>query len=161
MSLVDAAYILSMGHWMTRLWPMTECWLACKVVLRTEDQSFDLDVIIDYLARTINNDQHRYYPLLARLTPVRPTPPWSERLISYGDSKNPDSQIFDRIYRASETKNTSVEIDIARVSFPFLNLKWDYEWSLEDGLRHIEEKFPDQRDWLRHYYKCQKVVLGS
>ena len=155
-SLVDAAYVLTMGYWMTRLWPMTESWLARKVLLKTEDQSFDLDVIIDYLARMINNDQHRYYPLLARLSPLRPTPPWSERLITYGDNSNPDSQTFNRIYRASETRYTSAEIDIARVLFPLLNLKWDYEWNLEDGLRHIEEKFPDQRDSLRRYYEYIK-----
>lgn len=163
-SLVDAAYVLTMGYWMTRLWPMTECWLARKVVLQTEDQSFDLDVIIDYLARMINDDQHhqhRYHPLLARLTPLRPTPPWSERLITYGDRNNPDAQIFNAICRACETRYTAVEVDIAKVLFPLLNLKWDYEWSLEDGLRHIEETFPDQLCLLRQYSEYMKLGLSS
>ena len=156
-SLVDAAVVLSLGYWMTRLWPMTECWLASKVLLKTEDQSFDLDVIIDYLARTINNDQHRYFPLLSRLTPLRPTPPWSERLIIYGDSKNPESQTFNDICRASETRYTNVEIDVAMVLFPLLNLKWEYEWTLEDGLHHIERRYPDHVHLLGQYTKYTKV----
>lgn len=160
-SLVDATVILSLGYWMTRLWPMTECWLAPKVLLKTEDQSFDLDVIIDYLARTINNDQHRYFPLLARLTPLRPTPPWSERLIIYGDSKNSESQTFNDICRACETRYTNVEIDIAKVLFPLLNLKWEYEWTLEDGLHHIEMSHPDHVDLLRQYTKYMKLGLSS
>lgn len=160
-NLVDAAYVLTMGYWMTRLWPMTECRLARKVLLQTEDQSFDLDVIIDYLARMINNDQHRYYPLLERLAPLRPTPPWSERLISYGDRNNPDAQTFGDIRCACETRYTTVEIDIAKVLFPLLNLKWDYEWTLEDGLRHVEETFPDQLDLLRNYSEYMKLGLPS
>ncbi|KAK3172254.1 hypothetical protein OEA41_005574 [Lepraria neglecta] len=111
-SSVDAAFVLSLGYWMTRLWPLTECWLARKVLLKTDDQSFDLDVIIDYLARTINNDQHRYYPLFERLTPPRPTPPWSEHLIAYGDHNDKDSQMFNDICRGCETRYTAVEIDI-------------------------------------------------
>ena len=157
-SLVDAAYVLTMGYWMTRLWPMTECRLARKVLLKTEDQSFDLDVIIDYLARMINNDRHRYYHLLGRLMPLRPTPPWSERLDIYRD---PDAQTFNDISHACETRCTSVEIDIAKVLFPLLNLKWDYEWTLEDGLRHIGETFPDQLHLLRHYSEYMKLCLSS
>ena len=159
-SLVDAAYVLTLGYWMTRLWPMTECWLARKVLLKTEDQSFDLDVIIDYLARMINNDRHRYYPLLARLTPLRPTPPWSERLITYGDRNNPDAQTFNDICRACETRYTNIDIDIAKVLFPLLDLKWDYNWTLEDGLRRIEEIFPDQLQLLRGYSRYMKLGLS-
>lgn len=146
---------------MTRLWPMTECWLAPKVLLKTDDQSFDLDVIIDYLARTINNDEHRYYPLLTRLTPLRPTPPWSERLLVYGDPKIPESQTFDDICRASETRYTQVEIDIAKALFPLLNLRWEYEWTVEDGLHHIEGKYPDQSQLLRQYTENMKPGLFS
>lgn len=156
-SLVDAAYVLTMGYWMTRLWPMTECRLARKVLLKTEDQSFDLDVIIDYLARMITNDQHRYYHLLGRLMPLRPTPPWSERLDIYRD---PDAQTFNDICHACETRCTAVEIDIAKVLFPLLNLKWDYEWTLEDGLRHIGATFPDQLHLLRHYSECMKLYFS-
>ena len=158
-SLVDAAYVLSMGFWMTRLWPMTECRLARKVLLKTEDQSFDLDEIIDYLARMINNDQHRYYPLLDRLTPLRPTPPWSERLITYRDGTNPDAQTFNDIISASETRFTNLELDIAKALFPLWDIKWNYEWTLEDGLHHIEEKFPDQIPLLRHYAKYMQLGL--
>ena len=157
LSLIDAAVVLSLGYWMTRLWPMTECWLASKVLVKTEDQSFDLDVIIDYLARTVNNDQHRYFPLLARLTPLRPTPPWSERLIVFGDPKNPESQIFNDICRASWTRHTNVEIDIAKVLFPLLNLKWEYEWTLDDGLHHIEGKYPHELHLLRQYTEYMKL----
>ena len=160
-SLVDAAVVLSLGYWMTRLWPMTECWLAPKVLLKTGDQSFDLDVIIDYLARTINNDEHRYYPLLTRLTPLRPTPPWSERLFVYGDPKIPESQVFNDICRACETRYTQVEIDIAKVLFPLLNLRWEYEWTVEDGLHHIEGKYPDQSQLLRQYTENMKPGLFS
>ena len=160
-SLVDAAVVLSLGYWMTRLWPMTECWLASKVLLKTEDQSFDLDVIIDYLARTINNDQHRYFPLLSRLTPLRPTPPWSERLITYGDSINPESQTFNDICRACETRYTNVEMDIAKVLFPLLNLKWEYEWTLEDGLHHNERRYLDHVHLLRQYTEYMKLGLSS
>ena len=158
-SLVDAAVILSLGYWMTRLWPMTECWLAPKVLLKTDDQSFDLDVIIDYLARTINNDEHRYYPLLKRLTSLRPTPPWSERLFVYGDPQIPESQMFNDICRASETKYTQVQIDIAKVLFPLLNLRWEYEWTVEDGLHHIEGTYPDQSQLLRQYTENVKPGL--
>lgn len=160
-SLLDAAYVLTMGYWMTRLWPMTECWLARKVLLKTEDQSFDLDVIIDYLGRMASNDQHRYYPLLARLMPLRPTPPWSERRIIYGDRNNLDLQTFHNICQACETRYTNVEIDIAKALFPLLNLKWDYEWTLDDGLRHIEERFPDQRRMLHYYSEYVKLGLSS
>lgn len=104
---------------MTRLWPMTECRLARKVLLKTKDQSFDLDVIIDYVARMINNDQHRYHPLLDRLKPVRPTPPWSERLITYRDVTNPDAQVFHDIICACETRFTNIEVDIAKALFSF------------------------------------------
>ena len=158
-SLVDAAYVLSMGFWMIRLWPMTECRLARKVLLKTEDQSFDLDVIIDYLARMVNNDQHRYYPLLDRLTPLRPTPPWSERLIAYRDGTNTDAQTFNDIISACETRFTNVEVDIAKALFPLLNLKWGFEWTLDDGLHHIEERFPDQIPLLRHYAKYMQLGL--
>ena len=158
-SLVDAAYVLSMGFWMSRLWPMTECRLARKVLLKTEDQSFDLDVIIDYLARMINNDQHRYYPLLDRLTPLRPTPSWSERLIAYHDGTNPDAQTFDDIICACETRFTNVEIDIAKALFPLLDLKWNCEWTLEDGLHHVKGRFPDQIPLLRHYAKYMQLGL--
>ena len=160
-SLVDAAIVLSLGYWMTRLWPMTECRLAPKVLLKTDDQSFDLDVIIDYLPRTINNHEHRYYPLLKRLTSLRPTPPWSERLFVYGDPKIPESQIFNDICRASETRYTQVEIDIAKVLFPLLNLRWEYEWTVEDGLHHIEGKYPDQSQLLRQYTENMKPGLFS
>ena len=150
-SLIDAAVVFSLGFWMIRLWPLIECRLARKVFLKTEDQFFDLDVIIDYLARSINNDQHRYYPLLCRLMPLRATPAWSERFISYGDQDDDISRLFQDLNHACETRFTAVGDDIAKVLFPLFDLKWQYEWTLEDGLRHVEASFPNQQQLVCQY----------
>ncbi len=51
---IDGA-VFFVGFSMTRLWPLTESRSAKRVLLKTED----FDMIIDYLARTINNSRHR------------------------------------------------------------------------------------------------------
>lgn len=159
-SCIDAAVVFCLGLWMNRLWPLTECRLAKRVLLKTEDECFDLDKIIDYLTRTINNNQHRYFPILCRLTPLRPTPANSERLIFYSDGDR-NIHLLEDIYYGGENRYTDVEVDHARALFPLLDLKWEYEWTLEDGLRHMERCFPDQRDILWRYCEYRHLETPS
>lgn len=154
-SLIDAAIMFCLGFSMTRLWHLTEHRIAKSVVLKTHDDSFDLDSIISFLSGTLDNDRHRYYPLLCRLTPLRPTPPDTERMIFHTDNRN--VHLLEDIYRGSENRYTDVEIDQARALFPLLELEWEYDWTLQDGLRHITEQFPDQREVFGQYCDYRKL----
>ena len=80
--MVDVAIVLCLGRWIARLWPFTETKLAKRVVLKTEDSAFDLDEILKFLHETVNNDNHRYFSLWRRLSPLRPTPADHQRLTS-------------------------------------------------------------------------------
>lgn len=55
----------------------------------------------------------------------------------------------------------NVVIDIAKALYPLLNLKWGYEWTLDNGLGHIEERIPDQRRMLRYYSEYVQLSLSS
>ena len=158
-SCIDAAVVFCLSFSMHRLWPFTECRLAKRVLLKTEDDCFDLDSIIDYLARTVLNNESRYYPMLGCLTPLRPTPTNSERLIFYGDNRY--APLLGDIYLGCGNRHTNVKVDHARALFPLLDLKWEYEWTLVDGLRHIGKCFPDQRDILRRYCEYRNVEMPS
>ncbi len=157
--MVDAAAVLSVGFWMHRLWPMVECRLGSKVVLKTQDQFFDLDTLIDYLARTVNNDSHRYFSLLHRLTPLRSTPDWSERLVYHSDRR--ESSLLQDAYFAGEGRHTNVNVDEIRVLFPLLGLDWGYNWTLEDGVSCIAEKLPEERGMLMKWCEYRRIPLPN
>ncbi len=105
--------------------------LAKRVALKTEDSSFDLDTIIDFLFKTINNEGHRYFPLFTRLIPLRPVPPGQTHWI--GSPLRPNSRepnLFVDIYTSTENRECDVGIDQARALFPILDLNWVTGWIL-------------------------------
>lgn len=151
-SKVDVAVVLSLSRWIGRLWPFTETKLAKRVILKTEDDAFDLDEIIEFFYETINNEDHRYFHLFDRLAPLRPVPPGFRNWLAYlaqPGSREPGT--FQQIYRGCENRLCDVEIDQARALFPVLNLKWVPGWSLQQGLHHIAEHYPDDRDLFVKY----------
>lgn len=144
---VDVAVVLCLSFWMTRLWTFTEAKLARKVVLRTRDYSFDLDAVIELLGKHTLNDEHRYYALLRRLWPLR-----DEALGGY-----PPSTIMEIAYIGGENRYTDVEVDKARALFPLLNLKWEYGWTLQQGLSRIVEAFPEDIVWVRKWCEYRSI----
>lgn len=157
-SKVDVAVILSLSRWIGRLWPFTEMKLAKRVVLKTEDAAFDLDEIIAFFYETINNEDHRYFHLFARLAPSRPVPPGFRNWLGY--LAGPDSyepEIFPEIYYGCENRLCDVEVDQARALFPILNLRWIPGWTLQQGLNHIAESNPDDKEWLLRYCKYRGI----
>ncbi len=159
--MIDAAVILCLGLWAQRLWPFTEIKLAKRVFLKTEDSFFDLDIIMEFLYQTIENEDHRYFSLFARLIPLRPAPVGQRRWINSPlrpDARSPN--LFVDIYTGTENRNCDVEVDHARALFPLLDLEWQTGWILEQGLRHIAESFPDERDILTQYCEYRKITLA-
>ena len=156
-SMIDAAAILSVGFWMHRLWPMVECRLGNKVILKTHEGSFDLDMIIHRLNQETFNEEHRYYPLLQRLTPLRPTPDWGDRRVYSTDTH--DDTCFQDAYSAGEGRHTNVDIDNIRVLFPLLGLKWEYGWTREDGMNYIAEHLPEEKETLRKWCHYRNLPL--
>lgn len=148
-SMIDVAVILTLSRWMTRLWCFTESWLAKSVVLKTADAAFDLDELLDLLYKTVNNEEHRYFPLLYRLSYLRPASDGFIRSDLSGDDLDPPLLV--KIYHGCENRFTDVEVDQARALYPILNLQWTSGWGLKDGLGHIRESFPEQRDILEAY----------
>ncbi len=67
-SMIDLAVNLCLSRWIRRLWPFTE---TKQVLLKT----FDLDAILQFLYQIDTNKDHRYFPILTRLAPLRPSPP--------------------------------------------------------------------------------------
>ncbi|KAL8967834.1 MAG: hypothetical protein Q9197_005207 [Variospora fuerteventurae] len=162
-SMVDVAVILSLGRWINRLWPFTETKLAKRVILKTEDAAFDLDEIITFLYETVYNEDHRYFHIFARLAPLRPVPLgfriWLDYLARPGTSE-PD--LFREIYSGCENRLCDVEIDQARALFPVLGLKWIAGWTLQEGLHHIADTYPDDKELLVkycHYRSIQHEIL--
>lgn len=150
--MIDVAIILCLGWWIGRLWPFTETKLARRVILKTEDSAFELDDILKFLCETVNNEDHRYFTLLARLYPLRPTPAGHEHW--GGSPLRPDSrdrELFVDIYYGCQNRYCDVPIDEARALFPVLDLEWQTGWTLDQGLRHIAGSYPNDKDILQEY----------
>ena len=160
-SLIDAAIVLTLGRWITRLWTYTEVRLAKKVLLRTGDSAFDLDEIILYISRAINNTDHRYHPLLSRLTPLRPTAPGGQRKVSA--SLRPGERqphILADIYDGCENRYCDVDIDRIRVLYPILDLEWQTGWTLQEGVDCVKAAFPEHLDILRAYCNYRSLDVN-
>jgi hypothetical protein len=147
---VDVAVVLCLSLWMTRLWTYTEARLARKVILKTRDFSFDLDAVMEFLGKAVLNDQHRYYALLRRLLPLRDESPHGL----------PPSPIIQSAYSGGENRYTDVEVDKARALFPLLNLKWEHEWTLQQGLLKIVEAYPNDADWVRKWCEYRRIEFN-
>ena len=160
--MIDVAVILCLSRWLTRLWPFAETKLAKRVVLKTEDSTFDLDDILSFLYDVVNNDDHRYSPIFTRLAPLRPVPlGHRNKTSSQQESQAQVSQIFNDIYFGCENRNTDVDIDQAQVLFPVLNLKWQPGWTLHQGLRHIASSYPDEKATLQKYCNYRNINFTS
>lgn len=160
-SMIDAAVILCLGLWSRRLWPFTEIRLAKRVILKTEDSSFDLDSILDFLYKDVGNQDHRYFNLFNRLMYLRPVPAGQRRWIYHPlrpDAGSPN--LFVDIYSGTINRNCDVEIDHARALYPLLNLQWQTGWTLQQGFRHIAESFPDEKDILIKYCEPRGISLS-
>ena len=159
--MIDVAVILCLGRWIARVWPFTETKLARRVILKTEDSAFELDEILTFLYETVNNEDHRYSNILKRLYPLRPTPAGHQH---YGSPLRPNSrdrELFVDIRLGCENRLCDVSIDQARALFPVLDLKWQTGWTLEQGLRHIADSCPNDKDILKEYcrYRGIDIVL--
>lgn len=156
--MIDVAVILCLSRWITRLWPFTETKIAKRLVLRTEDSTFDLDDILKFLYEVVNNEDHRYFPILARLVPLRPVPwghtSWVASLTEANPQANP---VFYDVCSGCENRYSDVDIDQARVLFPLLKLKWQTGWTLQQGLRHIADSYPNDRDTFRKYCHYRNI----
>ncbi|KAL8917112.1 MAG: hypothetical protein Q9208_008151 [Pyrenodesmia sp. 3 TL-2023] len=160
-SMVDVAVILSLGRWISRLWPFTETRLAKRVVLKTEDAAFDLDEIVAFFYKTVNNEDHRYFHLFARIAPLRPVPAGFRAWLGYlCRPASYEPEIFREIFWGCENRFCDVEIDQARALFPVLRLKWVSGWTLQQGLQHIAESYPDDRDFLVKYCNYRDIQHG-
>jgi hypothetical protein len=157
-SMVDVAVILALSRWMTRLWRFAESRLARSVVLKTADALWSLDELLNFLYETVTNEEHRYFPLLHRLFYLR-----TGSGGNFGVIRSPlrehdrDPPLLVKIYHGCENRFTDVEVDQARALHPILNLQWTSGWSLKDGLGHIQESFPDQRDILEAYCSYRRL----
>lgn len=147
---IDVAATLCLGFWMTRLWTMTEARLAPKLVLKTSDWSFDFDEVLELIARTAINDEHRYYGFLLRLVHLR------------DETKHgfPSCSMLESAYWAGERRYTDVDVDQGRVLFPLLGLEWVNGWSLQQGLSKILEACPDDAEWIRKWCKYRDIGLN-
>ncbi|KAG6986493.1 monocarboxylate transporter [Physcia stellaris] len=157
-SMIDVAVTLSLGRWINRLWPFTEAKLAKRVILKTEDASFDLDEIITFLYEIVNNENHRYFHLFARIVPLRPVPPGFRNWLGYlcrPGSYEPD--IFREIFWGCENRQCDVEIDQARALFPVLGLKWVSGCGLQEGLNWIETSYPSEKAQLLRYCEYRGI----
>ncbi|CAF9937082.1 MAG: hypothetical protein HETSPECPRED_010546 [Heterodermia speciosa] len=156
--MIDVAVILCLSRWLTRLWPFAETKLAKRVILKTEDSAFDLDEILSFLYDVVNNDDHRYFPIIARLVPLRPVPPGHrDKTSSPRETEATASQTFHNIYLGCENRNTDIDIDQAKVLFPVLNLKWQTGWTLHQGLRHIADSYPNEKATFQKYCNYRDI----
>ena len=154
-SMMDVAVILCLGRWILRLWPFTETKLAKRVVLKTEDSSFDLDTILEFLYKTIHNEDHRYFVIFNLLAPLRPVPIGQKNWVSSPLRPNIlDRILFVDVYSGTYNRSCDVDIDQARALFPVLKLQWKAGWTLQQGLRHIADQNPEEQDILQKY--CER-----
>ena len=163
--MIDVAVVLCLGSWMHRLWLFTETWLAKRVLLKTEDSCFDLDAILEFLYMTVNNDDHRNFPMFQRLAPLRPLPQGQRyRVTSPVRPNSTERNVFVDIYSGSDGRALcDVNVDEAKALFPVLDLKWVSDWTLQQGFRHIADSYPEEQDILIKYCKDRgiDVVLPS
>ncbi|KAJ9144092.1 Monocarboxylate transporter [Pleurostoma richardsiae] len=146
---VDVGVALCLGAWMSRLWTYVEARLATRVVLKTRDHSFDLDAVIGFFGRAVNNEDHRYFPLLMRLHSLRDP---SVTGVPFETEAAVESAHY-----ACQYRYTDVEIDSARVLFPLLGLKWEDEWTLRQGFDRIVDKFPGQTTWVQEWCRYRGI----
>jgi len=147
---LDVAVTLCVGFWITRMWNFTEARLAKKVVLKTRDWSFDLDEILEFLAKNSTNHGNRWYPIFERLVHLRDE-------TAHG---LPSSTLLESAYWAGEHRHTDVDLDQARVLFPLLDLKWEHGWTLEQGLSAVSNAYPADVDWLRKWCHYRRIDFG-
>ena len=156
--MIDVAIILCLGRWIARVWPFAEVKLAKRVMLKTEDSSFDLDDIVGLLYDMVSNQDHRYFPLLARLAPLRPVPPGHKYWVDPGlRPESHERNIFVDIHTGCENRLCDVSIDQARALFPVLGLKWQSGWTLQQGLKHIADAYPEEQDILKEYCRYRGI----
>jgi hypothetical protein len=144
---VDVAAILCLSFWVTRLWTFTETRLAKKVVIKSRDWEFDLDEILEFLARTVINDENRYYHIFMRLVHLR-------ELSVHGF---PPTTLLESAYWACENRYTDVDLDQGRILFPLLDLKWEHGWTLQQGLSTILDAYPADAEWLRKWCQYRSI----
>ncbi|CZR58591.1 uncharacterized protein PAC_08483 [Phialocephala subalpina] len=144
---VDVAAVLCLSFWVTRLWTFTETRLAKKVAIKTRDWMFDLDEILEFLARTCINDEHRYYRLFLRLVHLR------EESVHWF----PPNSSLESAYWACENRYTDVDVDQARSLFPLLDLKWEYGWTLQQGLQRILDAYPNDAEGIRKWCQYRSI----
>lgn len=162
-SMIDVAVILALSRWISRLWTFTDARLPKLVKIKTKNAAFDLDQIIDYLSRVVNNENHRYFPLYYRLawlrqdvTGERPT------LGSPLRPQSRESHILLDIYHGTTDRWTDVEIDAARALFPLLAIeKWTAGWTLQQGLDCIARSYPQQKDILEAYCSYRRLDFSA
>lgn len=156
--MIDVAVILCLSRWVTRLWPFTETKLAKRLVLRTEDATFDLDNIVEFLYEVVNNEDDRYFSIFTRLAPLRPVPQGHRNwAVSPPETSPQTAQIFHDIYTGCENRYSDVDIDQARAIFPVLKLTWQTGWTLKQGLRHIADSYPNDKDTFRKYCQYRNI----
>ena len=149
-SMVDVAAVLCLSRWIGQLWPFTKTKLTNQVVLRSKDSTFDLDDIIQFLYETVNNEDSRYYYILTRLAPLRPTLPRHTFVFDY--SLRLDfawREIFFDTNTGCKDRYSDLIVDQARALFPVLDLKWQTRRTLQQGLRHIADSYPQYKPILQ------------
>ena len=112
-------------RYMHRFWAFTESWLGKGILLKTERSFFDLNAILECLYRTVNSDDHPYFPVFKRLAPLRPLPQGQRYWVT--SPARPDSteqHVFVYIYSCSDGRACDVDVDEAKALFPVLDLKW-------------------------------------
>ncbi|KAI9657116.1 MAG: hypothetical protein M1821_003282 [Bathelium mastoideum] len=155
---IDVGICLVLGHWITRLWTLTETRLAQRVILRTRDSDFDLDEIIDHFDQILTNFEDRYFHLYARLTRLREDTSKSRvRLVSPLRLDSQEPNLLAEIFYGTENRWTGATVDEARALFPVLHLKWDHRWDAMEGFDHIAEAFPDDKDILVLYCRYHDI----
>lgn len=137
-SVADVAVTLACGWWIARLWTYPEVRLARQALVKTQEGFIDLDKVIDFLREYCKDDQHRYYGLTKRMMWLRP-----------GPDAGPITMMD--IYQGCLDRQTKVGVDQARALYPLLDLKWEVGWTLQQGLAHIKESFPEQTTTLKDY----------
>ena len=151
--MIDAAIVLCLGRWIGRLWPFTETKLAKRLILKTEDSTFDLDEILFLLYKIVTNEDHRYHNLFMRLRPLRP----DRYSLGLPRSDARDQELFNDIYHGCYNRQCDISVDQARALFPVLDLKWQTGWTLDQGLKHIASCCPDAKDFLQKYCRYRGI----